>query len=122
MCQVVSWRYSVSVNNDQLKILSKMKKLIKLGKRRFQIRRDRDYLLDLLELGISESEAWNVILELNKHFYFNDPKPSYYKNTDTLIFKKQINGVVAYIKLKIENNNNQEEIVVCISFHEDNRF
>lgn len=110
------------MNNDQLKILSKMKKLIKLGKRRFQIRRDRDYLLDLLELGISESEAWNVILELNKHFYFNDPKPSYYKNTDTLIFKKQINGVVAYIKLKIENNNNQEEIVVCISFHEDNRF
>ena len=110
------------MNNDQLKILSKMKKLIKLGKRRFQIRRDRDYLQDLLELGISESEAWNVILELNKHFYFNDPKPSYYKNTDTLIFKKQINGIVAYIKLKIENNNNQEEIVVCISFHEDNRF
>lgn len=107
------------MNNDQLKILSKMKKLIKLGKRRFQTRRDRDYLQDLLELGISESEAWNVILELNKHFYFNDPKPSYYKNTDTLIFKKQINGVVAYIKLKIENNNNQEEIVVCISFHED---
>lgn len=110
------------MNNDQLKILSKMKKLIKLGKRRFQIRRDRDYLQDLLEPGISESEAWNVILELNKHFYFNDHKPSYYKNTDTLIFKKQINGVVAYIKLKIENNNNQEEIVVCISFHEDNRF
>lgn len=110
------------MNNDQLKILSKMKKLIKLGKRRFQIRRDRDYLKDLLELGISESEAWDIILGLNKHFYFNDPKPSYYKNTDTLIFKKQINGIIAYIKLKIENNNNQEEIVVCISFHEDNRF
>jgi len=98
-----------------------MKKLIKLGKRRFQIRRDRDYLQDLLKLGISESEAWNIILELNNHFYFNDPRPSYYKNTDTLIFKKQINGIIAYIKLKIEKNNNQEEIVVCISFHEDNR-
>lgn len=98
-----------------------MKKLIKLGKRRFQIRKDRDYLQDLLELGISESEAWNIILELNKHFYFNDPKPLYYKNTDTLIFKKQINGIIAYIKLKIEDNNNREEIVVCISFHEDNR-
>lgn len=110
------------MNNEQLKILSKMKKLIKLGKRRFQIRKDRDYLQDLLELGISESEASNIILELNKHFYFNDPKPLYYKNTDTLIFKKQINGVVAYIKLKIEKNNNQEEIVVCISFHEDNKF
>ena len=110
------------MNNEQLKILSKMKKLIKLGKRRFQIRKDRDYLQELLELGISELEAWNIILELNKHFYFNDPKPLYYKNTDTLIFKKQINGVVAYIKLKIEKNNNQEEIVVCISFHEDNKF
>lgn len=108
------------MNGEQLKILTKMKKLIKLGKRRFLQRRDRDYLQDLLELGISEEAAWNIILELNTNFYFKDPKPSYYKNTETLIFKKQINGVVAYIKLNIENSNNKDEIVVCISFHEDN--
>lgn len=98
-----------------------MKKLIKEGKRRFQIRLDRDYLQDLLEFGITETEAWNYILELNNHFYFEDPKPSYYKNVDTLIFKKQINGVTAYIKLIIEKNNNEDE-TVCLSFHKDNKF
>ena len=110
------------MNGEQLKILTKMKKLIKEGKRKFLIRKDRDYLQDLLELGISETEAWNIILELNKNFYFNDPKPSYFKTTNTLIFKRQINGIVVYIKLTIEENNNKEEIVVCISFHKDNNF
>ena len=98
-----------------------MKKLIREGKRKFLIRKDRDYLQDLLEPGISETEAWNIILELNKNFYFNNPKPSYFKTTNTLIFKKQINGIVAYIKLTIEENNNKEEIAVCISFHEDKK-
>ena len=86
---------------DQLRILTKMKRLIKNGNRRFQIRKDRDYIQDLLELGIDEVEAWNIILTLNNHFYFNDPKPTYYKNKDTLIFKRKVNGVLTYIKLKI---------------------
>lgn len=47
---------------NQAKVLSRMKKLIKEGKRRFQLRKDRDYLIDLLELGLSENEAWNYIL------------------------------------------------------------
>ena len=42
---------------NKVKILSKMKKLICEGNRRFQLRKDHDYLKDLLELGISEEEA-----------------------------------------------------------------
>lgn len=50
------------MTGEQLRLWSKMRKLIKEGKRRFKPRDDRDYLQDLLELGISESEAWNFIL------------------------------------------------------------
>ena len=109
------------MNSSELKILSKMKKLIKQGKRRFVIRKDRDYLEDLLEIGISESEAWNYILELNSHFYFNDPKPSYYKTNSSLVFKRKINGITTYIKLIIETETKEEE-TVCLSFHKDDKF
>ncbi len=105
------------MNGTQLKQLSRMKELITLGKRRFQNRPDRDYLSDLVELGISEEEAWNYILLLNKNFYFYDTMPSYY-NTKALTFKRKINGINTYIKLKIEKNNDEE--VVCLSFHKDN--
>jgi len=109
------------VTGEQLRLWSKMRKLIKEGKRRFKPRDDRDYLQGLLELGISESEAWNFILQLNSHSYFNDPKPSYYKQNDTLLFKRKINGIETYIKLQIEENGNDEE-TVCWSFHKDNKF
>ena len=59
-----------SMNGTKLKQLSRMKELITLGKRRFQNRPDRDYLSDLVELGISEEEVWNYILLLNKIFIF----------------------------------------------------
>ena len=108
------------MDGAQLKEFSKMKELITMGKRRFEVRPDRDYLKDLVELGISEEEAWNYILLLNKNFYFYDPKPDYYKNLNTLIFKRKINDVLAYIKLKIEKNNNDDE-VVCLSFHRDDK-
>ena len=35
-----------------------MKQLIKVGKRKFQNRPDRDYLQDLLDFGITEETAW----------------------------------------------------------------
>ena len=33
----------------------------------------------------------------------------------------KINGIVAYIKLKIEEYNNEEQ-TVCLSFHKDIKF
>ena len=96
-----------------------MKKLIGENKKRFQTRKDCDYLSDLLEIGISEYEAWNHILWLNQNMYFYDFKPDYLENNKALIFKKIINGEMAYIKLKIEKTIDGDEEVVCLSFHVD---
>lgn len=106
------------MSNEQLKLLSRMRKLITQGKRRFSLREDRDYVKALSELGITEEEAWNHILMLNKGFYIPDYKPTYAKTGESLTFKKKINDEIAYIKLKIEKNNNEEE-TVCLSFHKD---
>lgn len=107
------------MTSEELKILSKMKQLVKAGKRRFQARHDRDYLQDLLELGLTEEAAWNEhILYLNTFFFYHDPKPNYFKEGICLIFKKSVNGILTYIKLKIENTTDGDE-VVCISFHRD---
>lgn len=109
------------MNNEQIRLLSKMKKLINEGKKRFAQRKDRDYIYSLLELGITEEEAWNYILRLNSYYYFPNLKPFYSRNGESLVFKMKINDNIAYIKLKIENSNNGEE-TVCISFHKDNKY
>lgn len=110
------------MNPNEIKLLTKMKKLIKENKRRFENRKDRNYLEDLLEIGITPSEAWNQILSLNHHFYFPDTKASYRQSKNTLVFKKPIHGILVYIKLKIEiNNKGLEEIVICLSFHIDKK-
>lgn len=49
------------MTGEQIKLLTKMKKLIMQGKRHFEPRKDRDYVLALFELGITEEEAWNYI-------------------------------------------------------------
>lgn len=107
------------MTSSQLKVLSEIKKLVVQKRRKFKQRKDCDYVQDLLEIGITEEEAWNQVLYLNKNFWFVDPKPSYSKKTgDALLFKKQINGVLVYIKLKIEIENDSE-MAVCLSFHKD---
>ena len=108
------------MDGEQIKLLSKMKKLIKEGKRKFIPRNDRDYVSDLFELGISEEEAWNYVLMLNSYYYIKDYRPTYSKNGDSLIFKMNVNGITAYIKLKIEIENNIEK-TCCLSFHKDNK-
>ena len=97
------------MNTEQNKLLTKIKKLVRNGKRRFLIRKDRNYLDDLLELGISVEEAWNQILTLNRNLYYFYSKASYRNDKDTLIFKKQINNIQTYIKLKIELDENGDE-------------
>lgn len=46
-----------TMNNDEVKLLSQMKKAINNGNKSFYQRKDRDYLLDLSNLGISLEEA-----------------------------------------------------------------
>lgn len=107
------------MTGEQLKTLAKMKKLIIIGHKRFASRKDRDYIQELLDIGITEELAWNEILTLSAHNYVNDYKPSYSKSgNDALTFKKDINGYKVYIKLKIENYKKEDE-TVCLSFHKD---
>ncbi len=107
------------MNKDQIKLLNKMKQLIKLDKKKFKIRKDRDYITDLKKIGITIEEAWKQILTLNTNFYYIDNKPYYNKNKNTLTFKKIINKKLVYIKLELEEYKN--ELVVCWSFHIDER-
>ena len=58
------------MTNEQIRLLSKMKKLINEGKRRFANRKDRDYLASLLELGITESERPSKFIFRLLFFYF----------------------------------------------------
>ena len=97
---------------------TKIKKLITKGNKRFANRKDRDYLEELLEIGITESLAWQEILTLSSYNYVQDYKPFYSKSENSLVFKKDINGNRVYIKLKIEEYNNKE-MTVCLSFHLD---
>lgn len=107
------------MSGEQLKKLSRMKKLIKNGKRRFLSRKDRDYIQELLDIGITEEDAWREILQLTAYDYIDDYRPIYYKvSDDALTFKKLVNGYKVYIKIKIEEYNN-EEATVCLSFHID---
>lgn len=108
------------MTGKQLQQLSRMKKLILNGKRKFVNRKDRDYLQELLGIGIREEMAWQEILSLNRSHYIMDYRPMYLKSGDALTFKKIINGYLVYIKLKIEIDVN-DEIVVCLSFHIDER-
>lgn len=103
----------------QIKLLHKMKTLINNGYKRFAYRKDRDYIQELLDIGITENDAWQEILTLSSKNYYPNYKDFDSKiGEDALIFKKYINGYIVYIKLKLEQYNNSE-ITVCLSFHID---
>lgn len=107
------------MTSEQLKQLSRMKKLINQGHKRFASRKDRDYIQELLDIGITEEMAWSEILTLSAQNYVRDYKPFYAKRSDdALTFKKMINGCKVYIKIKIEEYNNNDA-TVCLSFHID---
>ena len=104
------------MNEKQLQLLNKMKKLVRSGHCRFLQRADRDYLSDIAEIGITVDEAWKIILQLNRNFYHADSMPTYRQSKDSLIFIRKINLKDVYIKLILEQNDEGEE-VVCWSFH-----
>lgn len=109
------------MTGEQVKLLHKMKNLISNDYKRFACRNDRDYIQELLNIGITENEAWQEILTLSSKNYYPDYKLFSSKNVDdALIFKKYINGYIVYIKLKIEQYNNSE-MTVCLSFHIDHK-
>ena len=82
--------------------------------------RGKDYVTVLLEdFGITPDDAIKHVRNLSNHLWVNDEMPNY-RSSEAYVFKKLINNVEAYIKLKIEEKQN-EEILVVISFHKDYR-
>ncbi len=108
------------VIKDTIDFIKKMRRLIKDGKYVFVQRSydGRDYLTVLVEdFSITLEAALEQISYLNQHSWVKDAMPDY-KSTGAYIFKKVINGTMAYIKLKIEANQ-EDELLVVISFHRD---
>ncbi|MFD3271896.1 hypothetical protein ACE3MS_17540 [Paenibacillus dendritiformis] len=64
-------------------------------------------------------EAWECVLDLEPTHYHSGPSPDYGDIASGLViwvFKNEINGIMAYIKLKDET---ERRGCVCLSFHED---
>ena len=57
--KIVSGGY---MNGDQIRLLSEIKKLIKLNKKHFKSRGDRNYLEDLLNLGLTKRRSMESYL------------------------------------------------------------
>ena len=109
------------MTNEQLRQLAKMKKLIVKGHKKFVNCNDRDYIQELLDIGITEETAWQEILTLSANDYVHDYKPIYsIVGNSALTFKKYINNNLVYIKLKIEEYTNND-VTVCLSFHIDHK-
>lgn len=98
--------------------LEDMKRLVSAGKYDFIPRRKN--MQDLAKHGLTVSDAKNEILELVIDDYHKGPKQDFDHNRpgDIWEFKKNIDSVCFYIKVKITQENG-EDILKCLGFHED---
>ena len=105
-------------NSDIAAYLSEVKKLVSKGKYDFVPRRKN--MQALAHHGLTFIDAKNEILGLVVNDYYNGPKEDYDSNRpgDIWEFKKNLDGIQFYIKLKIVEENG-EKILKCLGFHED---
>lgn len=105
--------------------LGKIRKMVNNGNRHFVQRYDypdkRNYIQQLASLGLTVDDAWKYILQLDETHYFAGPLADANEKFDSgknvvWEFKMEIDGKIAYIKLKDEEGGRG---CVCLSFHED---
>lgn len=96
--------------------LQKSKVLISNQKFDFVPRRKN--MMSLAEYGLTIKDAKEEILELKISDYYKGPKKDFDKPGDIWEFKKDIQGVCFYIKIKIVIEN-KREVLKCIGFHRD---
>ena len=104
--------------------LYKIKDLVRNKCRYFVQRYDYpngNYIQQLAKLGITPGEAWDYILKLDESHYVEGPSidatcKTKSKEKVVWIFKMEVNGSLAYIKLKDES---ERRGCVCLSFHKD---
>ena len=95
--------------------LSKAKTLVE--QKRFIYYPRRKTIQTLMSLGLTISDLKDCICSLNDCNYYAGPKINYDGGGDIWEFKKYLFKKRIYIKLSIENDD--EELLVCLSFHED---
>lgn len=105
--------------SDIRNFLTEAKSLIASGRYDFVPRRKN--MQALAAYGLSLADAKAEIFELVVNDYYKGPKQDFDSNRpgDIWEFKKEIDGIQFYIKLKITKENSVN-ILKCIGFHEDN--
>lgn len=96
--------------------LTKAKKLISTGHYDFVPRRKN--MQTLARYGLTPLDAKNEILALMTEDYYKGPKQDFDRPGEIWEFKKKIGTISFYVKLKIIQVNG-EDILRCLSFHED---
>lgn len=110
---------SVQTNASDIALyLESVKKLISAGKYDFVPRRKN--MQALAQHGLTIKDAKAEILGLVVGDYYKGPKQDLDANRpgDIWEFKKMVDGTQFYVKLKIVQENG-ENILKCLGFHED---
>lgn len=104
--------------SDIVLFLTKAKKLLTTGKFDFVPRRKN--MQSLAQFGLTIADAKNEISELVVGDYYKGPKNDLDPNRpgDIWEFKKNIDGIQFYVKIKIVQENGQD-VLKCIGFHKD---
>ena len=104
--------------SDIVAFLTNVKRLMTVGKYDFVSRQKN--MQSLAKHGLTIQDAKNEILGLVVCDYYKGPKKDLDPNRpgDIWEFKKIIDGIQFYVKLKIAQENGVE-ILKCIGFHED---
>lgn len=111
----VSSRASTS---DIAAYLAKVKNLLSTGKYDFVPRRKN--MQALAQHGLTITDAKNEILGLVVDDYYKGPKQDLDSGRPGEVweFKKDVDGTQFYVKVKIVQENG-EDILKCLGFHED---
>ncbi len=96
--------------------LERAKDLISRGQYDFVPRRKNMH--DLAVHGLTITDAKDEILELTVADYYKGPKQDFERSGEIWEFKKHIDDVRFYVKIKIDRINGKD-ILKCLSFHED---
>jgi hypothetical protein len=112
----------VSINratsSDISAFLARAKNLMTTGNYVFVPRRKN--LQALSAHGLTIADAKDEIIGLVVGDYYKGPKQDFdpTQSGDIWEFKKNVDGEQFYVKLKIQNRNG-EDVLKCLSFHED---
>ncbi len=104
--------------SDIILFLEKAKRLLSTGKYDFVPRRKN--MQALAQHGLTITDAKIELLDLVVGDYYKGPKQDFDPDRpgDIWEFKKQIDGKQFYVKVKITQENG-EDILKCLGFHED---